>query len=382
MFNLARGLTDFGHNVSVITHNRKPLACLGVNIIQIPLPGTKRTLRRKIQRWRTEPYHTWSRRAYEKFVELDGDRYFDIIEVAEYAALGRYFLGRCKVPIVVKLHSPHRLLWQADKSSKNGKAKTPLWLRVLDKYERRQTNLANAVVSPSFALAGYVSLTWRIAASRIAVLPNPIDTDLFSPADVKKKDVNEILYVGRLQRYKGVLHLTKAINPLLKQYPNLKVRFIGMDIRGKNGDLTSDKIYALIPTQYHNRINFNGHMPAADIVSFQQRALCTVVPTQNFESFSYTVLEAMSCGCPVISTYCGGPAEIITDEVDGLLVPTGSTNALTTALRKLIDNPQLREKLASQARRTSEKRFSISVVLPRIVKLYEDIVRAKYQKIT
>jgi glycosyltransferase involved in cell wall biosynthesis len=102
--------------------------------------------------------------------------------------------------------------------------------------------------------------------------------------------------------------------------------------------------------------------------------LCAVMPTRGFESFSYTALEPMACGCPVIATHCGGPTEIITDGVDGLLVQPGDVEGITAAIQKFIEQPQLRQKLAAEARRTVEKRYAIPAVVPQIVKFYENVI--------
>jgi glycosyltransferase involved in cell wall biosynthesis len=258
--------------------------------------------------------------------------------------------------------------------------KIPLWLRFQDRYERWQTFHADAIVSPSYALANHLSLSWVIPRSRFTVLPNPIDTELFCTSDsIEQERKREILYVGRLQYNKGGFDLAESVVPLLSEYPELTVRLVGMDaespkrFRG-NGDKASEAILSLIPREYHNRIIFTNHVPVPELVSFHQKALCAVMPTRGFESFSYTVLEPMSCGCPVVATHCGGPAEIITDGVDGLLVPPGDTKALTIALERLVKDQQLRAKLALEARRTAERRFAIPVVIPQIVKLYEDVI--------
>jgi len=380
MFNLARGLSRLGHNVTVITNDRNPLACRGVKIVQVPVPDTKRTLWRRVQRWRMEPYHTWSLRAYKVFLTICDNARFDIIETAEFGAWGRHFVGYPGIPLVVRCHNPTHVVWAVNQMPNESSWKIPLWLRFQDRYERWQTFHADAIVSPSYALANHLSLSWVIPRSRFTVLPNPIDTELFCTSDsIEQERKREILYVGRLQYNKGGFDLAESVVPLLSEYPELTVRLVGMDaespkqFRG-NGDKASEAILSLIPREYHNRIIFTNHVPVPELVSFHQKALCAVMPTRGFESFSYTVLEPMSCGCPVVATHCGGPAEIITDGVDGLLVPPGDTKALTIALERLVKDQQLRAKLALEARRTADRRFAIQVVIPQIVKLYEDVI--------
>lgn len=383
MFNLARGLNSLGHKVTVITNDREPLVCPGIKIIQVPLPITKKTIWRKIQKWRMEPHHSWSLMAYKKFIAVCESENFDIIETAEFGAWGRHFVGHLDMPLVVRCHNPTHVVWSINQMS-NSSYRMPLWLHFQDKYERQQTFHADAIVSPSYALANHLSLSWVIPRNRFTVSPNPIDAELFCAHNGEKKAKKEILYVGRLQFNKGAFDLAKALKSLLKKYPELTVRLVGMDAEppkqfSEYGNTASEAIRSLIPAEYHNRMIFTNHVPVTDIVSYQQKALCTVMPTRGFESFSYTVLEPMSCGCPVVATRCGGPAEIVTDGLDGLLVPPGDTKALTIALERLIKNPQLREKLALEAKRTVERRFAIPVVIPQIVQLYKDVIR-NYKK--
>ncbi len=379
MFNLARGLSSFGHNVTVITHDKEHLPCVSVRIIPVQLRVPKRTVWHKMRKWRMEPYHSWSLRAYKKFLKLYDSEQFDIIETAEFGAWGRDFVGHCPIPVVVRCHNPSHVVWAINKTSNDSWA-MPLWLRFQDRRERRQTFYADAIVSPSLSLASHLSLRWVIPRSRFTILPNPIDAELFRPGPIESPERNEILYVGRLQYNKGAFDLAVAARPLLKKHPQLQVRLIGMDAETPQkfkqyGATSSEAILSLIPRSYHSRVLFTNHIPVSDMVSFYQKALCSVMPTRGFENFSYTVLEPMSCGCPLIATSCGGPAEVITHGLNGLLVEPGNIKALTGALEKLIDDRQLRRRLGWQARRTVQRRFALPVVIPQIVGLYEEVIR-------
>ena len=283
------------------------------------------------------------------------------------------------VPVLVRCHNPTFTIWSNGQTARRA-WKIPLWLRLQDKKERRQTFDADRIVTPSFALADHLALRWVIPRARFAVVPNPIDADLFRPNGSGKENANEILYVGRLQYHKGVFDLAEAVAPLMEKYKDIKIHFVGMNMKSpeifrRYGDNAADVIRSIIPAEYHSRIIFTEHIAVSEIVSFHQKALCAVMPTRGFESFSYTAVEPMACGCPVIATHCGGPSEIITDGVDGFLVEPGDAEGIRTALSRLIEEPQLRERFASQARRTIEKRFSIPAVVPQIVRLYEETIK-------
>jgi len=82
-------------------------------------------------------------------------------------------------------------------------------------------------------------------------------------------------------------------------------------------------------------------------------------------------LEAMACGTPVVATDCPtGPREIIRDGVDGLLVPVGDSEALAAAMLRLLEDHELRQKMAAAARRRAE-----DFALERIMEQYENLLR-------
>lgn len=379
MFNLARGLVELGHNVTVITNDKQPLSCSGVKIVQVRVTDAKSRLIDKLVKWRMEPYHSWSLAAYKKFQQLCENENFDIIETAEFGACARHFMKNRKVPVVVRCHNPTHVVWSINQRSPES-YRMPLWLYFQDRQERKQTYKADAIVSPSYALANHLSLTWVIPRSRFTVLPNPIDTELFDSNGQADEDKNEILYVGRLDFNKGCFDLIESVEPLLKKYPRLSLRMLGSDspaVQRSNGKvkMASEVIRASLPSQYHDRVIFTDHVPVVDVVRYQQKALCTVMPTRGFESFSYTTIEPMSCRCPVIATHCGGPSEIITDSVDGLLVSPGDIKQMTVALERLVTDMGLRKRLAANARQTVQRRFAIEVVVGQIVRFYETAIR-------
>jgi glycosyltransferase involved in cell wall biosynthesis len=205
---------------------------------------------------------------------------------------------------------------------------------------------------------------------------------LFTCGLPNRGDSSELLFVGRLEERKGVFDFANAIAPLFELYPQISARYVGLDISvpkelDSEGKAASHFIKAGLEEKFHNRVVFTGHIPVADIIRYWQGALCAVVPSRMLESFSYTVIEAMACGCPVIATRKGGPSEIISDEVDGLLVEPGDVSGLRTAVKRLVEDPDLRDTLSRNARKTVETRYGIKVVTTSIVEHYRLVIKKK-----
>lgn len=88
------------------------------------------------------------------------------------------------------------------------------------------------------------------------------------------------------------------------------------------------------------------------------RGACLFVLSSDEEGLGLVVLEAMASGLPVVSTRCGGPEMVVVDGETGLLTPVGDAAALTSAMKRLLDAPDLRQHMGQRARRVAEDRFS------------------------
>jgi glycosyltransferase involved in cell wall biosynthesis len=174
---------------------------------------------------------------------------------------------------------------------------------------------------------------FKIDKRKINVRPNWINTDAFKPYPAVKKE--RILFVGRLNQQKNISLLLNAIS----------TTGIGLDIYGAGEE--SDKIVN-IANKINVDVNFMGRatndkMPAI-YNQYPIYVLCS-----KYEGNPKTLLEAMSCGCAVIGTEVPGIREIIIDGENGLLVP-GNVTSLNTAIRGLLANKSLCQRLGANAR--------------------------------
>ena len=105
-------------------------------------------------------------------------------------------------------------------------------------------------------------------------------------------------------------------------------------------------------------------------------SLDVLAVTSRTEGFSLVAVEAMASGLPVIATRCGGPEEIVTDGVDGLLVPCDDVDALVLAIQRLIGDRVLREGLAARARECAVSRFDLDSMVTSYEALYDSVLRS------
>lgn len=120
-------------------------------------------------------------------------------------------------------------------------------------------------------------------------------------------------------------------------------------------------------------IRYLGRVSDAKLAELYRGALFFVLSSEE-EGFGLVLVEAMASGIPVVTTDCGGPRDIVTDDRDGLLVPTGTPAALAAAMKRLVLCPDLRAEMGMHARQTAASRYSFEVAGARILTEYHHML--------
>jgi glycosyltransferase involved in cell wall biosynthesis len=156
--------------------------------------------------------------------------------------------------------------------------------------------------------------------------------------------------VGRLDRWKGFHHLLEVVPHVLERHPDAKLVLVG-------GPHELDPSYARELHDQAARLGTNGHV----LLVGQQpnpedwmQAMDIFVHTSQNEPFGMVVIEAMALGKPVVASAEGGPTEVITPGVDGLLSPFADRGALAEAILQFLDDDQLRGSVGRAAQRRAE----------------------------
>ena len=206
-----------------------------------------------------------------------------------------------------------------------------------------------------------------IDADKIAVINNGIDTELFIPKDNRVKKKN-ILWIGRYTPGKGVHHLIDAFVLVLQRHPDAHLSMIG---DGPQREEIQQKI---------QKLGISGHITEKTFVSNEdlpaeyQNSDIFVLPSLS-EGFPRTILESMACGTPVVCT----DFPQIVDLVDnaGLLVPACNPEAISSAILKILDNPELAAELGKNGAERIVKNYSWKDTVSRTLKLYEEVLCQK-----
>lgn len=216
---------------------------------------------------------------------------------------------------------------------------------------------------------------------KINVISNGIDPELFNKINCDtalldeygiEKD-NFVLYIGRLYSLKGVHYLIKAFQSIKKENTKLKLVIAG------TGDFEP---YLRKIAQGTNDTLFIGYVKSLMIKKLLYENCLTVVVPSIYETFPMVVLEAMTCGKPVVASNVGGIRSMIRHGKNGFLVKPGDVRGLEIFIKKLYEDPNLRRKMGIFGRKLVKEEFTVDKMVDETLKVYESVMETfseKYQ---
>jgi glycosyltransferase involved in cell wall biosynthesis len=231
---------------------------------------------------------------------------------------------------------------------------------------------AQAVLIGSESFAGEVIDLHGTERARFTVIGGATDCERFTPAAVPPApELPTLVYHGRVDRRKGVLDLLDAL-PLLRTSVRLIISGIGPDldeVRRRVADIPPDGAAKYL-------VELTGYAAYDDAPAVYQRGTVFVSPTYS-EGFSNTVLEAMACGLPVVSTAVVGVVDCLRDGENGLLVEPGRPADLAAAIDRLLEDPELYDRIRRTAYGEVTTQYSWPVLAARIDAVYSELAGTK-----
>lgn len=196
------------------------------------------------------------------------------------------------------------------------------------------------------------------------VVGNGVNEKEFTPIQ-KKKEGNYVLYVGRLSYRKGLFDLLECAKQIVR---GQDVKFV---IVGK-GELEKTIKSKIIKHRLENKIMLIGHVNYKKLIEIYQNATIFLLPS-HYEGLPTVLLEAMSCGLPVVATAIGGCLDVIRDGYNGLIVPPRSPEKMFRAITMLLDDRKLMKMLGDNARKTIEEKYTWGKITDRIEAIYRNL---------
>lgn len=176
-----------------------------------------------------------------------------------------------------------------------------------------------------------------VGDDKARLVPNGLEAEWFAPIQHIIRDGGDIrfLYVGRMAREKGIGNLAEAFGITAQRVPTARLLVAG------EGPEKEELIRAAQRDGWRNRLDLLGLLMRGRIRETMRTADVFVLPSE-FESFSYTLLEAMASGLPCIATDVGGNRDLIEPDRTGLLIPRADPRQLAGAMIRLAGNPPMR----------------------------------------
>lgn len=271
-----------------------------------------------------------------------------LLEIEESFGYAASLSRKIPCPIVVRLHGPYFMTGLARGDPFTSEYRTRV------QREGRGIKAASGVSAPSRITLQQAIDFYSYSPPIRAVIPNaqPI-LPAGSRWTAASSDRRTILFVGRLDRLKGVDLALRAFAALSERYPDSRLVLVGPDggfSAGGNRRLgISELISELIPSgRIRKRITVLGYLPPQAVIELRKTCLVSLV-CSRYETFGYTALESMAQGCPVIASKTDGLAEVVTDEHSGLLFESENVDALATQISRILDDEVLASRLSEAA---------------------------------
>jgi glycosyltransferase involved in cell wall biosynthesis len=217
-----------------------------------------------------------------------------------------------------------------------------------------------------------VYLDGRLVLPERAIhIPNGLEADWFGPALHILRPEKEIryLFVGRMAREKGIENLAAAFPIVVERIPGARLQAAG------DGPKREELIRSAEAGGWRKNLDLLGLQMRGRIRETMHSADVFVLPS-DFESFSYTLLEAMACGLPCIATDVGGNRDLVEPDRTGLLVPRRDPGSLAEAMIRLGSNPELRIELGREGALRAQE-YTLQRMIDGTRSVYQDVLAGR-----
>jgi glycosyltransferase involved in cell wall biosynthesis len=204
-------------------------------------------------------------------------------------------------------------------------------------------------------------------AGRVAVAPMPVDDLAFHPGPGDRPR-DELLFVGRLDRQKGLEVALAALAELRGPAAGLPLRVVG----GGPAEAALRRLAGQLGVA--GRVRWDGQLPQAELAARYRRAAVLVVPGRD-EGLGLVAVEGQLSGAPVVAAASGGLLDVVADGRTGRTVPAGRPDALARAVEAALADPAGTARMARAARREAAARFGTAAAARTYAAVYAEALR-------
>ena len=235
--------------------------------------------------------------------------------------------------------------------------------------EKKAVATCNDIFASTNAILNDFEKNYEITIPREKVFLIPFGLKRNTIRTVKNEQQIKILFVGRLEKRKGIKELLDVIPRICTKHENCFFDIVGNDrIKNIDGTTYKEDFFKKYKTEnWFNRVKFYGEISDSELENKYSQCDIFVAPSL-YESFGLIYLEAMRAAKPCVGCNVGGIPEVIQNNVTGLLAQPGNVDSLFEKINKLVECPALRESMGKKGKEVFDNNFSIEIFAERIEK--------------
>jgi glycosyltransferase involved in cell wall biosynthesis len=296
-----------------------------------------------------------------------------LFEIEEHKGLGNWLLRTpLKAPVIVRTHGPHFLVAPANR-----------WVfeEAADRNERTSAMRAFALTVPSEDTLKRIRDHWQLALPHARVIPNSTP-ELPASLHWRRNSQGPILFVGRVDRLKGMDLVVRAFGKIAARFPERELWLVGPEFElredGRTYATLAEFLADALPLSVRGRVKYLGPKTRDDVQALRREAACVLVASR-FETFCLAAIEAMMAGCPLIVPNASALPELVENDVTGLLFKSEDADDLARAISRLLDDPAFAARLGDAAQEAARRRFSPAVVVDETLRFYQEVLEAAHR---
>jgi len=314
---------------------------------------------------------TYSLRAFKKLAQLlrNGAK-FDLVHDNQCLGYGQALIKGFNVPVMASIHHPLVMDRGADfvqtHSLIERARRVVFYPFMMQKIVARQMDL---VISGSKNSADLVQKTFKVDPQKMRVVYDGVDERVFYPRPEVKRVPGRLIFVGNTEdRKKGILYLIQALHQL-PEWVHLVIVDGG----------ASWKFYLhqlMYRYKLKNRVTVKERISPEELALEYCQAEVGVVPSL-YEGFGLPAAEAMACATPVVSTTAGALPEVVGSDRAGILVPPKDPDAIARKALHLLERPELRQEMGTNAAARVKKFFTWAECARGTEEVYRELLSFK-----